>query len=311
MAFAYDPLWNKSKVFIDRAVAARDNQDNGLFHMWSAVALELLGKATLAKVSPALVADPSHFASLLAACGGKASPSMKSITAKTVFERLTHLSHQFDDKMMRECMTMADRRNAELHSGETPATGLDPRSWVPAFWRACDTLLKAQSRSIDDWLGTAEAVRVREVLADAADLLKTTVTGRIERRKKEFDHRYQPGTAERESCVARAEVAGLPPRHFAIGDAHEKHPCPACGCKGWMFGFQCDSEVIDNNFGGNGDFDRYFEIVETSYGVEEFRCPECGLTLEGREEISLADLPEEFRRQDEREPDYEPEYGND
>ena len=55
----------------------------------------------------------------------------------------------------------------------------------------------------------------------------------------------------------------------------------------------------------------YYEIVTTKYDVEGFRCPECGLHLDGRDEVAVADLLPEFEREEEREPDHEPEYGND
>lgn len=135
-AFDCETLWSKSRVFIDRALVARDAHDDLGFHLWAAIALELLAKAALAAIHPALIADPSHFKSLLSACGRPAGTSYRTVTAKTVFERLRTISNKFDERMMRECMVMADRRNAELHSGESPLVGLDQRGWVPPMWRS-------------------------------------------------------------------------------------------------------------------------------------------------------------------------------
>jgi hypothetical protein len=42
-----------------------------------------------------------------------------------------------------------------------------------------------------------------------------------------------------------------------------------------------------------------------------FRCTVCQLKLDGREAMDLAGVEKEFVLTEEREPDYEPDYGND
>lgn len=311
-AFEHESLWNKSKVFVDRAIRARDNGEPIEFHLWAAVALEMLGKATLAQIHPTLVADPSHIQSLLTAAGRPSGVNMKSIAAKTVFERLRLTVPSFDERMERECMLMANRRNAELHSGESPIVGLDPRSWVPPFWKAAEVLTAHQNRSLEVWLGADEAGRVREVLRDTAELVRQTVIARIQRRRAEIDARYAPGTRERLEAEIRAAARALPARFYGSADAFEESGCPACGMKGWLFGSTGDEEVVEiEGEPDSGWGPGYYEIVRTTFYVEEYRCPECGLRLEGRDEVSIADLPSEFETDEEREPDYEAEYGND
>ena len=133
------------------------------FHLWASFALELLGKASLAHIHPTLVADPSHFRSILSACGHSSTGLVKSISAKTLFERLRTTCEEFDQRMFRECMTMASRRNTELHSGDSPVVGLDARSWVPNFWRAVSVLLSTQDRMLQDWVGDTEAERTQKI----------------------------------------------------------------------------------------------------------------------------------------------------
>lgn len=310
-AFDHQSLWAKSKLFVDRALHARDNDDAIEYHLWAAIALEVLGKAALAHLHPTLVADPSHLPSLLTAAGRPTGTNHKSIPAKTVFERLKSAVDAFDERMERECLLMANRRNAELHSGETPVTGLDPRSWVPQFWRAVDVLVASQARTLDDWLGNDEGQRVREILRDAAELLRQTVLGRIERRRREMDLRFPPGSQERSDAEARSNARPIPPRFSEAADAVEEQACPACGMKGWMLGSVADEEVQTVEADSDPEWGpMYSEVVITTYDVEEFRCPECGLRVEGRDEVAVAGLPADFVREDEREPDYEPEYGN-
>lgn len=305
-AFLYDALWSKSKVFVDRAIRARDNGDDVEFHLWATISLELLGKAALARIHPTLVADPNSFSSLLAACGRETSKETRSITAKTVFERVQTISRHFDERMRRECMLMANRRNSELHSGESPVEGLDPARWVPSFWRAANVLILEQEQNLEEWIGPAEAARVVAILADAAEVLRQTVLGRIERRRAEFNERYPQGSEERAEVAMRANARSLPARYLGIADADEEADCPACGLKGWLFGFECGEDVIDEDRDEFG----YIQIVRVTYCAGEFRCLECGLVLDGSTEIANTELPEEFEREEQREPDYEPDYGN-
>ena len=60
----------------------------GEYQLWASLALELLGKFALAQIHPCLVADPQSSVSLFAAAGVNIGTDVKTISAKTVFERL-------------------------------------------------------------------------------------------------------------------------------------------------------------------------------------------------------------------------------
>ncbi|HXE43041.1 MAG TPA: hypothetical protein VN516_08455, partial [Candidatus Baltobacteraceae bacterium] len=64
MALTYEDLWNKAKIFIERAIAKRDESAFDEFQLWAAISLEILGKATLANIHPVLVVNPEKFESL-------------------------------------------------------------------------------------------------------------------------------------------------------------------------------------------------------------------------------------------------------
>jgi hypothetical protein len=307
-AFDYVSLWAKSKTFIDKAVEARDGGDDGEYHLWASVALEVLGKATLSRVHPTLVADPSHFESVLAAVGMPSGVPVKSITAVTLYERLQRVVDAFDDRMKRHATLLANRRNAELHSGENPIEGLDADAWAPEFWAICEVLLEHQRRSLADWLGDDEAVRIARVIADRTQLLRQTVLARIQRRREDLDRRYPPNSAEREDATRRADGRSVPARILRGADAVSEHACPSCGMKGWLSG-SFEFEEITGSTGEPGE--PSWDLVELTYDTETFRCSECGLVLDGRDELSVAQLPDSFVIEEEREPDYEPDYGND
>ena len=310
-AFEHEALWNKSKIFIDRALVARDGGDELGFHLWASMSLELLGKAALASVHPALVADPSHFTSLLSACGRPVGTSRRTVTAKTVFERLRTISNAFDDKMMRECMVMADRRNAELHSGQSPLVGLDQRGWVPAMWRSAAVILNIQQQSLAEWLGSDEAERVDAIIADAAEVHWQGVLARIDRRRADFAKRSPKGSAQYTDAAQRARVRPEPRSYEDVG--HAKVWCPLCGLPVWATGVEYDREVIEEHFGydpEDGYPHSYLQTVRVSYAVEMLSCGECDLLLEGREEIEMAEIEADFTRDIEEEPEMYEEYGN-
>lgn len=310
--FDADALWAKSKAFMERALQARDLQDDLAFNLWSAVALELIGKSALARFSPALVADPNDYGSLFFACGGKEPADKKSIQAKTVFERLTQLIPSFDEHMKKLCTGIASRRNAEIHSGESPMAGLDQRAWVPMFWKCAVVIITGQGRSLVDWIGAAEAQRVTAVLADASKLLEHTVRARIDRMRRDYDRRLPPSSVERGDAQTRAAARSAPQRIMIEADDVEEHDCPACQSKGWLLGYESSEEVDGPHIEGDDDGGAYaYEIVTTRYSVDGFRCGECNLSLDGRAELDVAGLPDDFVRTDTREPRYEEDYGND
>ena len=93
MIWSYDSLWQKTKTYVDRALAQERESDE--FALWSALTLEFLARATLARVHPALLADPRTGANLLHVFGYGTLDSPKSIMAKTVFERCRVIVPEF------------------------------------------------------------------------------------------------------------------------------------------------------------------------------------------------------------------------
>jgi hypothetical protein len=73
VALSADALMGKSQAYIGRALAAKAGGSTGEHQLWASLALELVGKATLAKIHPCLVADPNSSASTTA------TPSKQSV----------------------------------------------------------------------------------------------------------------------------------------------------------------------------------------------------------------------------------------
>jgi hypothetical protein len=311
-AFDSNTLWAKSKVFIERGLAARDQRDVATFHLWAALALELLGKSALARIHPVLVADPTKFDSILVACGMDVTDKTRSIVAKTTFERLIQVSREFDDRAERFCMLMANRRNEELHSGSSPTEDLDPRAWVPEYWRVTEIMSRLAARTLEDWVGADEAGRAREVISDASRTVATAVAARIARCKAEFDRRYPPGSADRQVVVEMANKSYLPVGRREIVakyDDSTRYTCPACGANGWLFGDEVGSHMQPIEF-DEDDPESALQFEDVTFETEAFVCTSCSLNLDGRLELDAAGMPQEYEVEREVEPDFEAEYGN-
>lgn len=55
-----DALWLKARLFINHAMDAGEPRSYDERALWASLALELLGKAALARVSPLLIAQPNE-----------------------------------------------------------------------------------------------------------------------------------------------------------------------------------------------------------------------------------------------------------
>lgn len=151
-ALSKEGLLGKSKVYILRAFRSKLAGELDEYQLWASLALELLGKAALASIHPSLVADPMHSVSLFAASGVHVSADTKTIPAKTLYERLRHLSKYFDTNVQNFCDQISLRRNAELHSGEAPFQQMRLESWEGHYWHAAQIILSMLNSSLEEWL---------------------------------------------------------------------------------------------------------------------------------------------------------------
>ncbi len=301
-----DALHAKSRVYIGRALARKGASDLDEYQLWASLALELLGKAALAQKHPSLVVDPMHWQSMFVAAGVNVTTDVKTITAKTLFERLVHLVPRFDKTVQKFCQDIAERRNAELHSADLPFQAMRLDAWEARYWHACDTILHQMASSLEQWLGAADAQAPRQLLDEAADALEAAVKLRIDAAMEHFEGLKK---VERERLAAEAELRE--PQHQAVlfrgrYDEIWVESCPACKCRAFMTGEQTGEDISEER-----DEQAIWEVVDREFVGEEFRCPTCDLTLTGNDEIDAAGLSYIHEDQQEREMEYEPDYGND
>lgn len=313
-----DALRAKSQLYVQRGFRAKVAGDFDEYQLWASLALELLGKAALAKVHPALIADPSSKESLFAACGRPISPDVKSIGAKTLFDRLTFISKEFDARHQRFCDQMALRRNSELHSGEAPFTGMSEEVWEREYWGAIDVILRIQGLTLKEWVGAENASAPTKVIEAAEKALEWSVKHRVKRCAEDFLAKHKD-PKERVGIIERSRARGLP---VAIGkslagyESNATETCPACSAMGYLGLSLWEEEITEEENeiqGPDGEWyqDAPSERIESTFNVEEFICPDCSLHLFGVKEIAASGLNPEVIRTAIREREYEEDYGND
>jgi hypothetical protein len=313
-ALEREALYAKSQVYIRRGFRAQADSDTEEYQLWASLALELLGKAALANVHPALVADPTHYQSLFAACGRQLSTDIKTITAKTLFERLSHIDKAFDSRHQKFCEQMALRRNAELHSGESPFSGMSADTWEREFWGAVETVLAMQAETLESWLGAEESKAPAKIIEQANEALQWVVKHRISRCKEDFEKKHQ-NPKERQEIVEESKRLNWSKHGW---DNYDRERCPACLSSGFLGGTLWNEDVLETEDGSieyGPDGEEYIEYpsetVEKIFAAEEFLCPVCGLHFYGTKEIAAAEMPEDFSTREVREREFEPDYGND
>lgn len=313
-ALQRDALYAKSQVYIRRGLRAQADNDTEEYQLWASLALELLGKAALSKVHPALIADPQHYQSLFAACGRQLSPDIKTITAKTLFERLRHIEKAFDSRHQKFCEQMAIRRNAELHSGESPFSGMSAEAWEREYWGAVETVLSMQDETLESWLGAEDSKAPARIVEQAEAALQWMVKHRVIRCKEDFEKANQD-PKRREAIIGDSKMLRW---NDLTWEGSSRQECPACRSAGFVGGTLWNEEVVEtepasyetDEYGGE-HVSAPIETVEKTYNIEVFECPICKFHLYGTKEIAAAELPEDFTEKEYREMEFGEDYGND
>ena len=308
MAMTQETLFAKAKLVIERGIRDRDRNEQDTFQLWAAVSLELLAKSALGKIHPALVADPTHLTSLLFAVGHLDSTDIRTIQAKTVYERCKRVVHGFDETCERFCNALAHARNAELHSGASPFGSIPLERWQPKYWSVVEILLTAQGLKLNDFLGETEAVAAAKIILDAREALVAAVQGRVKRHSSEFLLRGNPDEQQRLRELSAAAV------RLMSNESEVPQACPACQCLGRLSGelvhereLSSEPDDIDPE---TGEALSWTRMVEETYASDSFWCPTCRLELDGEEEVEAAQLPDSFTFETAKEYDGSDEYGN-
>jgi hypothetical protein len=294
-------LWLKARLFINHAMDPGEPRTFDERALWASLALELLGKAALARVSPVLIVAPTEEgASLLAAAGLLPDRPMQTIGASTVFERCAKVFRPFNSS---EARKIANNRNEWLHTGSAAFTKLPESAFWPSFWAQAAILVLAQGKEMADFVGEDRTDLVEAQLARNKQHIEHRVEALVGRAKQQLDLVRSGNAPERISAALRRPTnltAGL---RYATDAA-----CPACGGIGSLEGEQDAGHELHHEQIAEDDWNVYVEVTVLS---DYFSCPTCHLVLDGAELLAVAEIAEDFEAEGDPADFAEPEYGND
>lgn len=225
-----DSLWNKGKTYITRAF--EEDRKSEMFPFLASLGLEFLGRAALANVHPALLADPQDGRNILYAFGFPATARPMSIPAATVYSRLKFVIPEFSEDDLTFCTKMANLRNIEVHTGAFAFANLPSGEWVIPFYRIIDKIVTSLGSTLEDALGRKHAKQVSAAIDKAAQDVTKEVRERVGKIKGSLKVLNASEIAARRadhepkfSSAAHKSGVGL----FA-------RECPACASKGFLVG---------------------------------------------------------------------------
>ena len=206
-----DAVWIKAKNFINRSFDALDDNDFPLAALWAANSVELLAKSALCRINPLLVADPTDDGRSLMLAAGLPGDTNKyrSIPAKALFSRCARAFKPFNRD---DALSIAEQRNAELHSGATPFNEVsDQLLWWEQFWSNAEVLLDHRECSIGDFAGSGRTAEVRAHLT---------------RNKKNVQRRVDSLI---EAAAQQLALGEPPPKRLSMGcELTSWIECPVC-----------------------------------------------------------------------------------
>jgi len=297
--WTYDALWQKAKLYAERALEA--HRESPIFPFWATLALEFLARATLAKIHPVLLADPRQDGSVLYAFGYPPQEPPKSVPAKTVFKRCQVVVADFTQDEFDFCMSLVERRNEELHSGLPAFDDLPTHLWLAKYFRTCKLLLGFQGRSLVEILGGEEAEAADRMIKAAESQVLAEVKKLIATAKKTFEQ-LQVDTRAKNRAIGEAKAKE------ALNELAKLVVCPACGTRAVLNGERIHS--TEPRLEGD------MLVWEIAVLPTEFRCFACELTLKGHEALHSAELGGQYSVEktsdpfDYFSPAYEEEYMN-
>jgi hypothetical protein len=303
MVWSYDSLWQKSKIFADRAHA--EGRDTPLYAFWSSLALELLGRAALATIHPALLADPSDKAgdNVLYAFSVGNITNPRSIMMKTVFSRCRRIFPCFTEEDEKFCCLMAERRNAELHTGEPVFYDWPTSLWLAKYYRAVHTLLAAQKKGLEDFFAADEADGAQKMIDSLEEKWLSQAKKELAAAKAAFERLSSEEQTKRRRVL-----------HLTAHVRVKRIDCPSCGDHASIWGGLVesgDTRIEDDEI-------VWDEVVLPT----DFECLCCGLRLNKHGLLHALGLGGQYTVQERQDPSeyyavdndpadhYEPDYGN-
>ena len=275
MDWSADALYGKAKIYAARA--HNEPVASPLFAFWMSLSLELVARAALATIHPALLADPKEPDNIHYAFGVQPKNPPKSIPVKAVFARCSIFITDFTDQMSGHGLLIANRRNDELHSGAAAFENIDNAAWLPSTYEVIEVLLIHMKRNFDDFLGREHGPIAVGMLKDRKASIRSDVEKKLAAARKAYAVRPEDWKRDRP-----AAVNDKVDRWLKADKLRRPCECPACKNDAFMVG-----EVVGRT-PVRVDEEQGIILREARVLPNNLACPFCLLKLVGYQELLMA-----------------------
>lgn len=272
-----DSYFSKAQLYAEEMEKFEDA--DWQFGLWSSLLLENLVRASVAHISPALVADNHEWANILYALG--AQPKKSKFVPKTaaitdVVTRAEEVCAEFTREHANFCINHFARRNGEVHSGSLAFSNISVSSWLPNFYAVCNVLLKFINESLDSLFGEEISLRALDDIEALQDETAKSIKGTIHAHQVIWESK-----AENDKEDARAQAAAANLRHYG-----HRTTCPACRSTALIHGkaaMPAKQSIVEDGI-----------IERQVMKPESFSCVSCGLKFSGYSKMLAAGLGDSF-----------------
>ncbi|WP_013320545.1 hypothetical protein [Gloeothece verrucosa] len=277
----YEGFWHKAKIYIKYGNEA--TEDSPLFPFWYFLALELLAKATLAKIHPVLLADTNNNnkeESILYAFERPIKIKNKkptTISVSTVFSRCESFVDNFTNKESQSCNNWMELRNIELHTGRPAFEGLKTDTWLPEYYRICQIFLAHQHKDLEDLFGNGRGEAAKTAIQSVENDLVSMVKEKTNKAKI-YHEQLTPDEIE-------IRILEKDQKYNNLNDETKKMiECPACKSDSIIQGKIIDYsehkiKLIDGTF-----------VTNISVLPTKFECLVCRLSLNEHVALNAAKI---------------------
>ncbi len=290
--WSYEALYSKANIYMERALEA--DRNSALFPFWASLALELIGRATLAKIHPALIADPREGNYILHAFGyGSSKELPKTIGAKTIFLRLQIIIPEFTFLDEKFCLSFINMRNEELHTGTPIFEGYSTNAWLTKFYSAVKILLEFQHKNLADLLGKSEATIAEHMITEYKEEFVGKVNENIKKFRDTFNSMESSIQVDRKE--GRDKLALNFIRSEKLFERTKSVSCPACSNIALLIGrfiSQSEPKIFSDRV-----------VVNINLLPIELKCFCCDLNISGNGELTVADLGGQFAYEESFDPE--------
>jgi hypothetical protein len=251
--------------------------DEWQFGFWSALSLELLARAALAHISPSLLADSRDWRNIeysldRAPTAKKFKP--RSIPTAEVLLRLKEMLPEFTEEILGFCSQHAEKRNAELHTGELAFASYKTSLWLPMFYLSCKVLLASMGQELSGFVRDADAAEA--LIISLGEAAAKAVNQDI----AAYARVWQDKTDEEKDEASLAAI------NWATRQSGHRVECPACKSQALIHGTPSGSVIRRLS---EDQVEEKQSVIPAS-----FQCIACGLRIAGFSKLSACGLGDAF-----------------